>query len=58
MKKRNLKHNRSGQSYYNHRVMVATLLLFPTFYIFETEKEVPTADASKEMVSHHASKAQ
>ena len=50
MKKRNLKHNSSGQVIIITALLVASLLLSTAIYVFETEKEVPTADTSEENV--------
>ncbi len=50
MKKRSLKHNSSGQVIIITALLVASLLLSTAIYVFETEKEVPTADTSEENV--------
>src|SRR5208283_4708 len=50
MKKRNLKHNSSGQVIIITALLVATLLLSTAIYVFETEKELPTVDTGKENV--------
>lgn len=50
MKKRNLKHNSSGQVIIITALLVASLLLSTAIYVFETEKEVPTADTGEENV--------
>jgi len=50
MKKRNLKHNSSGQVIIITALLVATLLLSTAIYVIETEKEVPTANTSEENV--------
>ena len=50
MKKRNLKRNSSGQMIIITALLVASLLLSTAIYVFETEKEVPTAGASEESV--------
>src|SRR5208283_4620513 len=50
MKKRNLKHNSSGQVIIITALLVASLLLSTAIYVFETEKEVPTADTGENNV--------
>jgi hypothetical protein len=50
MKKRNLKHNSSGQVIIITALLVATLLLSTAIYVFETEKEVPTVNTGEENV--------
>jgi len=45
MKKRNLKHDSSGQVIIITALLVASLLLSTAIYVFETEKDVPTAGA-------------
>ena len=50
MKKRSLKHNSSGQVIIITALLVASLLLSTAIYVFETEKEVPTADTGEENV--------
>ena len=50
MKKRNLKHNSSGQVIIITALLVASLLLSTAIYVFETEKEVPTANTNEENV--------
>jgi hypothetical protein len=50
MKKRNLKHNNSGQVIIITALLVASLLLSTAIYVFETEKEVPTVDTGEENV--------
>jgi len=50
MKKRNLKHDSSGQVIIITALLVASLLLSTAIYVIETEKEVPTVDTSEENV--------
>ena len=50
MKKRNLKHNSSGQVIIITALLVATLLLSTAIYVIETEKEVPTVETGEENV--------
>ncbi len=50
MKKRNLKHNSSGQVIIITALLVASLLLSTAIYVFETEKEVPTVDTGENNV--------
>ncbi len=50
MKKRNLKHNSSGQVIIITALLVASLLLSTAIYVFETEKEVPTVETGEENV--------
>ena len=50
MKQRNLKHDSSGQVIIITALLVASLLLSTAIYVFETEKDVPTADAAEENV--------
>ena len=50
MKKRNLKHNSSGQVIIITALLVASLLLSTAIYVFETEKEVPTTDTEENNV--------
>jgi hypothetical protein len=50
MKKRNLKHNSSGQVIIITALLVATLLLSTAIYVFETEKEVPTVGTDENTV--------
>jgi hypothetical protein len=45
LKKRNFKHNSSGQVIIITALLVASLLLSTAIYVIETEKEAPTADA-------------
>jgi hypothetical protein len=47
MKKRNLKHNSSGQVIIITALLVASLLLSTAIYVIETEKEVPTVDTGE-----------
>jgi hypothetical protein len=47
MKKRNLKHNSSGQVIIITALLVATLLLSTAIYVIETEKEVPTVETGE-----------
>ena len=50
MKRRSLKHNSSGQVIIITALLVASLLLSTAIYVFETEKDVPTADTAEENV--------
>jgi hypothetical protein len=50
MKKRNLKHNSSGQVIIITALLVASLLLSTAIYVFETEKEVPTVGTDENTV--------
>ena len=50
MKKRNLKHNNSGQVIIITALLVALLLLSTAIYVIETEKEVPTAGTGEDNV--------
>lgn len=47
MKQRSLKRNSSGQVIIITALLVATLLLSTAIYVFETEKEVPTANTGQ-----------
>ncbi len=47
MKKRNLKHNSSGQVIIITALLVASLLLSTAIYVIETEKEVPTVETGE-----------
>src|SRR5208283_402865 len=47
MKKRSLKRNSSGQVIIITALLVASLLLSTAIYVFETEKEVPTANTEE-----------
>jgi len=50
MKKRNLKHNSSGQVIIITALLVTSLLLSTAIYVIETEKEVPTAETNQNNV--------
>ena len=50
MKKRNLKHNSSGQVIIITALLVASLLLSTAIYVIETEKEVPTVSTDENNV--------
>ena len=50
MKKRNLRHNNSGQVIIITALLVASLLLSTAIYIIETEKEVPTVGTDENNV--------
>jgi hypothetical protein len=50
MKKRNLKHNSSGQVLVITSLLVALLLLSTAVYVIETEKEVPLAGTGEDNV--------
>ena len=50
MKRRSLKHNKSGQVIIITALLVALLLLSTSIYVIETEKEVPQAGTNENTV--------